>query len=318
LFFNIEKIIQRFQKKQPIDSFSLSIKKGSSKEIYSNSVDYFDLASITKSFVITAILKLDDEKILSINDKVSKYLKISGSFTENLEIQHLLNLTCSFNWKDDFDKDFLLSTGLKGIPGRKITYHNTQSIMLGWILEEITGKNLTDSLFEILGEYFYGFRWKKLGTPVPNAVQSSNKLKRGVVHDPVARRFMEKSETVGCAGAFGRTCDIENFLRFFSTEQGLRIYKKIINNKNIPNESNWQLGFIVRKEPYIKKSSFGVNTIMMQGFTGCYYSVNPVEKFSAIILTNYLLKNNNSCSLQKFIYMLRWMLISNFIKKYSF
>ncbi len=114
----------------------------------------FRIGSITKQFTAVAILQLAEQGKLSLQDDIKKYMP-ELPFKETITIEHLLNHTSgikSYTNKPDFVSKMRtdmkpmeiiqLTTGdsLEFKPGTKWNYNNTGYIMLGYIIEKITGK----------------------------------------------------------------------------------------------------------------------------------------------------------------------------------
>ncbi|MCL1850457.1 MAG: beta-lactamase family protein [Bacteroidetes bacterium] len=114
----------------------------------------FDLASISKQFTAAAVLKLNEEKRLSLTDNVTKFLPYFPY--KNITIKHLLTHTSGLPEYMDFpEKDFnqqmpLSNTQLENYlerikpkilfqPGVRFKYINTNYALLALIVETITG-----------------------------------------------------------------------------------------------------------------------------------------------------------------------------------
>jgi len=113
----------------------------------------FELASISKQFTAVAILKLNEEKKLNLNDLVTKFLP---NFPyKNITIKHLLTHTSGLPEYMDFpEKDFNRNVPLSNAklesyierfkpkimfqPGMRFKYINTNYALLALIVEKIT------------------------------------------------------------------------------------------------------------------------------------------------------------------------------------
>ncbi|MFZ2960286.1 MAG: serine hydrolase domain-containing protein [Candidatus Ozemobacteraceae bacterium] len=119
--------------------------------------DHFRMASNTKMFTATAILMLADEKKLSLDDKVAKYLP-DIPYANEITIRQLANHTTGlFNYTEskafgevvvaDPQKkwtpgelvDFAKNEPLAFTPGTKYSYSNTGYIILGMLVEKVSG-----------------------------------------------------------------------------------------------------------------------------------------------------------------------------------
>jgi len=124
--------------------------------------DYkFRIGSLTKTFTATVVLQLVDEGKLSLDDPVSKFDPFAGS--QNITIRQLLNMTSGLynytelewlyngflkNRNKYYAPEYLLDSGLDHKPyfrpGKGFHYSNTNYILLGLIIEKVTGNRLQD------------------------------------------------------------------------------------------------------------------------------------------------------------------------------
>jgi D-alanyl-D-alanine carboxypeptidase len=132
------------------------VKTGTGPNIY----DHVRIASITKTFTATVILQLADEKKLKLTDTLDMYdLGVTvPTKEEKITIRNLLNMTSGlFNYTNDESfwlkflvdptvawtprqlVDMSLSHGVPGPPGKGYDYNNTNYVLLGMIIEKLTG-----------------------------------------------------------------------------------------------------------------------------------------------------------------------------------
>ena len=146
----------------------------------------FRLGSITKQFTAAAILQLAEQGKLSITDPVSKHYPDAPAAWEKITIHHLLNHTSGIPSytaiPDFFAKQSMIrrtpteivrltqDKPLEFEPGSKFAYNNTGYVLLGAIIERITGGSydayLRKNIFEPLGLKDSGYDWN---TPAPPA-----------------------------------------------------------------------------------------------------------------------------------------------------
>ncbi len=135
--------------------------------------DRFRIGSITKTFTATAILQLVDEGKLKLDDPLSKYQPEVPN-GGNITIRELLNMTSGlYDYVDDkglnekidaepgmvWQPKDLLTVAFQRqpyfAPGKGIHYTNTNYILLGLMIEQITGKPVEqvfhDRIFAPLG-----------------------------------------------------------------------------------------------------------------------------------------------------------------------
>ena len=134
------------------------------------------IASGTKPFTAAAILLLKDRRLLDLNDSVAKHLnEESGmwrdgkipAWAHKVKVHHLLSHSAGipeyvFEFKMDFkrtqsenNKDILHFAALKDlefIPGSKCSYNNTGYMILGMIIENVTGQKYSDFMKKELFE----------------------------------------------------------------------------------------------------------------------------------------------------------------------
>jgi CubicO group peptidase (beta-lactamase class C family) len=127
------------------------------------------IGSITKQFIASAILKLQEEGKISVNDKLSKFIPDFPRGDE-VTIHHLLTHTSgihSFTSKLDFMKNVTVEIKPEDMinsikkdpydfnPGEKWLYNNSGYFILGYIIEKITGEPyenyLKKTFFDPLG-----------------------------------------------------------------------------------------------------------------------------------------------------------------------
>lgn len=126
----------------------------------------FRIGSITKQFTAAAILKLQEQGKISVNDKLSKFVPDFPRGNE-VTIHHLLTHTSgihNFTAKPDFinkvtapvTEDSLIASFKNDpfdfSPGEKWQYSNSGYFLLGYIVEKVTGKPYGDYLKEIFFE----------------------------------------------------------------------------------------------------------------------------------------------------------------------
>jgi CubicO group peptidase (beta-lactamase class C family) len=129
----------------------------------------FGVASVTKSFTALAIMELEKKGLLSVNDPVTNYLsdlKINSiGDMETIKIHHLLSHSTGvppMERKEHFNKFHEHFTYFKeaeikllGAPGDYYSYCNDTFLLLGAIVEEISGQRfrqyLTEQFLQPLG-----------------------------------------------------------------------------------------------------------------------------------------------------------------------
>jgi CubicO group peptidase (beta-lactamase class C family) len=131
----------------------------------------FRIGSITKQFTAAAILKLEEEGKLSLQDDITKFIEDYPTHGHTITIEHLLthssgikSYTSMKEWdaemrKKDFTPaemiDFFKNQPMDFAPGEEFLYNNSAYFLLGHIIEKASGKTyeeyLKDTFFEPLG-----------------------------------------------------------------------------------------------------------------------------------------------------------------------
>ena len=154
------------------------LEKAFGPNISTNTV--FNIASVSKQFTATAILKLASEGKLKLADRVSQYFPLAGTAFANMTIDELLAHTSGIS--DDYslysaDPPFprdeylrrVLSRDLVGSPGIKWRYSNDGYALLAKIIELVSGRPfkdyMHDSLFKPGGLRTTGFIGDKMWPP---------------------------------------------------------------------------------------------------------------------------------------------------------
>jgi len=138
----------------------------------------FRIASVTKTFVAATILRLWEDKKLSLDDPLTMYisdehvriLSSGGYDTNTITLRHVLTHSSGLYdhaQSDEFMKRILGDPAHEwtrteqiesavawgrpvGTAGEKFSYSDTGYILLGEVIENITGKSLNDAILETL------------------------------------------------------------------------------------------------------------------------------------------------------------------------
>lgn len=128
--------------------------------------DHFRVGSITKTFVVTALLQLMDRGKLSLDDKITQYIeKVPNG--DKITLRQLANMTSGLPnytknkaWLKTFlenpnyvwtPKELLavaFSVPIQFEPGEKFEYCNTNTVLLGLVIEKVSKQSLGEFLDE--------------------------------------------------------------------------------------------------------------------------------------------------------------------------
>lgn len=294
----------------------------------------FDLASLTKPLVTTTlIMQLVEQGELRLTDPVGKYLKqLNNAEVKNITVLQLL--THSSGLADGFDRrEFwqgkagleqqLAKLKLKTKPDQQFVYSDIGFILLGLVVEQITGQPL-----HLLAEQriFKPLQMKDSRyLPLDQPPQESAYLQRiapteqlqgdadyqqllpnyaqpylhAVVHDPTALRL---NGVAGHAGVFGTAKDLALFAQMLLNGgelKGQRLLsplavQRLLTPVVIGNQSRalgWdmQTAYSAPKGDLWPAGSFGHT-----GFTGTSLWIDPASRTYVILLSNRVHPNRNS------------------------
>ena len=121
----------------------------------------FEIGSVTKQFTAAGIMLLVQDGKLSLDDKISKHLKNTPAHWSDITVRHLLTHTSgikSYTGLDGYaltlhltQEQFIKAIGthqLEFQPGDSWKYCNTGYNLLGFIIENLSGKKYWDYMTE--------------------------------------------------------------------------------------------------------------------------------------------------------------------------
>lgn len=127
----------------------------------------FRIGSITKQFTCAAIMQLEEQGKLSLQDDLTKFIPDYPTQGKKITVEHLLTHTSGIKsytgmkeWDDEVRrKDFTVSALIDYFknqpmdfePGTKYQYNNSGYILLGFIIEKVSGQTYA----EYVSEHFF-------------------------------------------------------------------------------------------------------------------------------------------------------------------
>ncbi|BAL80428.1 serine hydrolase domain-containing protein [Caldisericum exile] len=290
----------------------------------------FDLASLTKVvFTTPYILKLVEDGLLSINDPVSLYV---NGFPENITLKNLLTHTGGLKpWLPLFSDDLnidnskpyevkqitkeeaidkIIKFGIDASPNVKVEYSDLGFILLGFIIETITKKDLKECAREFFDEIsMFSTTFGPVQGDVASTEIVQGKHLKGIVHDENARALGGIS---GHAGLFSNLNDLERYALFILnsgsidekrilTEDSIVLMKETATTDLKPERT---IGFIKGKYLSTAPDFASVESIGHTGFTGTSIYFDFKRSIAIIILTNrvyYGRENNKHMHLRRII-----------------
>lgn len=281
--------------------------------------DIFDLASITKIMsTTTAIMLMVDSNLITLDDPVAKYIEeFDTDDKREITIRHFLLHTSGLPaYKIYVDlirtRTELLhavrNEPLENKPGEKYVYSDLGFILLGEIVEIVTGKRIDqfirDELFHPMGMHSTWFNPESaprniIGRIPPTEIDTV--YDRGIVHARVHdERAYYMDGIAGHAGLFSSVQDIAKYAYMilnngyygghqYLTPDVIRYFTGLrspINHRG--------LGFDRKNEGISTAGQFtGDQTFGHLGFTGTSLWMDPDQDIAIILLTNRTYPNRS-------------------------
>ena len=265
----------------------------------------FDLASLTKCVATAAsVMKLVENGQVRLNDPVALYLpEFAQNGKQDITLRELL--THFSGLRPDLDlkqpwlgRDHAFELAMEETPayppGSRFLYSDINFETLGFLVEKVSGMSLAEyakqTIFIPLGMEDTEFLPPQglISRIAPTQYDEQNRMLRGVVHDPTARRM---GGVAGHAGLFSTADDLAKF-----ANEMLR-GSKVLSRSSIAKMSTpqqpanaaslrglgWDIDspFSSNRGELLPVGSFGHT-----GFTGTSLWMDPVTDTYIILLTN--------------------------------
>jgi len=266
----------------------------------------FDLASLTKVVATTtAVMQLVEQGKVRMNDPVAKYLpEFAQNGKDDITLRQLmthysglepdLDLKTPWEGKDTAYKMAFAETPEEA-PGSRFVYSDINFIVLGALVERVSGETLDvyteRHIFAPLKMSHTRFvppaNWRS--KIAPTQYDENEKMLRGVVHDPTARRM---GGVAGHAGLFSTGDDLAKFAQaLLSGGDGIlsaAAVEKMTSPETPPSAPvlrgfGWDIDspFSSNRGDLLPVGSFGHT-----GFTGTSIWIDPTTRTYIILLTN--------------------------------
>lgn len=276
----------------------------------------FDAASLTKVIATTiAVMKLAESGKLDIEAPVSRYLpEFTGSGKEAITVRQLFTHSSGLRAGLPPDGDWkgagaafkvACAEPLPNPPGTSYRYSDINFILLGFLVERVTGSRLDDyctrEIFHPLkmnDTAFRSFDPETLPAPAgtgriaPTERLADGRVLRGIVHDPTARRM---GGVAGHAGIFTTVDDLARFARMLLSGgelEGARILRaetvaQMTGVQSPPGLPRRGFGWDI-DSPFAgpRGEIFPIGGYGHTGWTGTRLWIDPFSKTIVILLSN--------------------------------
>jgi len=263
----------------------------------------FRIGSITKQFTAAAILKLQEEGKLSVNDKLSKFIPDYPRGDE-VTIHHLLTHTSgihSYTSKPEFmesvtapakTEDHIQSFKKDPYdfdPGKKWLYNNSGYFLLGYIIEKVSGEGYGDFLRK---RFFEPLAMKNTGVHSSTAALEHEALGYQFEDGKFKRALNWDMSKAGGAGALYSTVgDLHRWNEGVFNGKVLKeatlkaAFTPVVAGEEDtaqPKESGYGYGWSIQNIRGLQEISHGGG---LQGFVS-YLLRLPKENFTVAVLAN--------------------------------
>jgi CubicO group peptidase (beta-lactamase class C family) len=253
----------------------------------------FRLGSITKQFTATSILLLQERGKLNIDDPISKYLPDAPAAWSKVTVYNVLTHTSGIpsftgfpdyrttEWKDTNPAELVARFRDKPLdfePGTKFSYSNSGYVLLGYLIEKVSGQTYADflqqNIFTPLGMKDTGI--DSNAAILPQRAQGYRRSQRGIEHDG----YISMTIPFSAGALYSTTGDLLKW------EQGLfggKVLKpESLTRMTTPFKSDYGFGVIIRTVDGHKLITHG------GGIEGFNTSLNyyPDDKLTVIVLGN--------------------------------
>lgn len=257
----------------------------------------FAIGSITKQFTAMAIMQLNEKGLLSVEDKISKYFPDfpnGDSITIHNLLTHTSGLTNYTNLSEFLDIDLNNKDPMKTIeliknlplefePGKEFSYSNTNYVLLGMIVENITDMSLEDYLQKNI---FTPLNMSNTGSyyiennQFPDATPYTGFLEIYPVDDELVL-----TQAYGAGNIYSTVEDLYRWDRALSTEQLVKketLDKIFTEYITMPGAGSYGYGWMIADTDMGRQIFHGGNTM---GFTA-NIARYPEKDLVVVILTN--------------------------------
>lgn len=237
----------------------------------------FRIGSLTKTFTATVILQLADEGKLNLDDLLVEYVPLVPN-SQNITIKQLLNMTSGLHsytevlWvqKKIFKDRFVVWTpeelikasidaGPDFAPGKGFHYSNTNYVLLGMIIELVTGNKLRDEIKERIIDKL---RLAKTSFPGPKDSNIEGDYIHGYM-DENGKMVDWSIQNVSWGWAAGAMIsDIYDLKKYIKAISDGTFYSKKIQQERL---SDWVKKSI---KPEDADAKYGLGVFIDQGFVG--------------------------------------------------
>lgn len=263
----------------------------------------FYIGSVSKQFVTTALLLLEEEGKLSLDDDVRKYIPELPDYGHTISLRNLVHHTSGLRdnltlWElsgrsmmDDIPEEEIFEMicrqqGLNFVPGEQYAYSNTCYFLMSIIIERVSGQRLRafakERIFRPLGMENSQFNDDN------RRIMKNRAFGYTQITDDSIGNLIMRFDLVGSGGLYSTVEDLylwdQNFYDNQLGKRGQALVEQLQSNGRYNDGSEVDYAFAMINGEYR-----GLRTIHHTGSMGGYramYLRFPDQQFSVIILGN--------------------------------
>lgn len=255
----------------------------------------FRLGSITKQFTAAAVLLLEEQGKLGVNDPVSKYYPEAPEAWKDITVHHLLTHTSGLHnytavpeyrtrMREKLTPLTLIARfkdlPLDFAPGSKFSYSNSGYALLGYIVEKASGEKYEDylkkHLFGPTDMQSSGYDWDT--TILKNRASGYERSPDGRIRNA---EYLDMSQPYSAGSLYSTTEDLYRWDRALYTDKALSAKSK--EKLYTPALDNYAYGWFVDKQFNRRRISHGGG---INGFT-TQLARYPDDDACIVVLNNY-------------------------------
>jgi len=270
----------------------------------------FDLASLTKIFVGTALLALHDARRVALDDRIASVLpEFTGldqrrsQVTYRHVLTHTSGLPAHVNFRDELGASAVIarvsSTPLPAAPGASVIYSDLGFMLAGEAIARISGMALDEALRQLvfepleLSDTFYRPQPDVMARVVCTEQDAwRNRLLRGEVHD---ENCWAMGGVAGHAGIFGTAADVAQIAEMYRLGGAVGSHRTLLRpsanaaTREQARGSDERRGLawaLKASDKHSSGSRLSSHSYGHTGYTGTSVWVDPTRALTVVLLTN--------------------------------
>lgn len=248
----------------------------------------FAIGSISKSFTAVAIMQLQEQQLLSVNDPISKYIA-GNERGDDITIHQLLTHTSglirdglrpsSFRTTLEENINYINKQPLLFEPEASSSYSNAGYTFLAAIIEKVSGKNYNDYIRDNI---LIPLKMKNSSLGMDALYKARQSIGYKILANETRRlSLIDFSNIIGCGNIFSTTEDLYKYNKALHSE---KLLNKDSLDKMFTSYSDFNYGYGWGVSKFLEHKEFSHN-----GHIGGYNSTIirfPDDDYVLILLSN--------------------------------